>query len=42
MGDQLTVEEKVDRAMNDVNIKVEGKVDGRWVPIEDAPFKEME
>lgn len=40
MGDQLSIEEKVDRAMNDANIKVEGKLEGRWVPIEEAPFEE--
>lgn len=42
MGDQLTVEEKVDKAMNDVNLNVEGRVSGRWVPIEEAPFEEKE
>lgn len=42
MGDQLTIEEKVDRAMNDVNLNIEGKVDGRWVPIEQAPFEEKQ
>lgn len=40
MGDQLTIEEKVDKAMNDANLRIEGKVDGRWVPIEEAPFEE--
>ncbi len=40
MGDQLTVEEKVDKAMNDANLRIEGKSDGRWVPIEEAPFEE--
>lgn len=42
MGDKITVEEKVDRAMQDHNLKVEGKVNERWVPIEDAPFEEKE
>ena len=42
MGDQLTIEEKVDRAMNDVNLNIEGKVNGRWVPIEQAPFEEKQ
>ncbi len=42
MGDQLTLEEKVDKAVNYANLKVEGKNDGRWVPIEDAPFEEKE
>ena len=40
MGDQLTIDEKVDDAMNDANLKLEGRVNGRWVPIEDAPFEE--
>ena len=42
MGDQLSIEEKVDNAMNDANLKLEGRVDGRWVPIEDAPFEEKQ
>jgi protein subunit release factor B len=42
MGDQLTVEEKVDKAMNDANLRIEGKADGRWVPIEEAPFEEKQ
>jgi hypothetical protein len=40
MGDQLTVEEKVDKAMNDANLRIEGKASGRWVPIEEATFEE--
>ena len=36
----IDIEEKVDNAMNDANLKLEGRVDGRWVPIEDAPFEE--
>lgn len=42
MGDQLSIEEKVDKAMNDANLNIEGKLQGRWVPIEDAPFEEKE
>lgn len=42
MGDKITIEEKVDNAMRDTNLKLEGKVDGRWVPIEEAPFEEKE
>jgi len=38
MGDQLTIAEKVDRAMDDANLKLEGRVDGRWVPIKEAQF----
>lgn len=40
LGDKLTIDEKVDRAMDDANLRLEGRVDGRWVPIEDAPFEE--
>lgn len=40
MGDQISIEESVARSMADKNIRTEGKVDGRWVPIEDAPFVE--
>lgn len=40
LGDRMTVDEKVDNSMRDANLKVEGRVDGRWVPIEDAPFEE--
>jgi protein subunit release factor B len=36
MGEKITVEEAVDRMMADVNMKVEGKKDGRWVPIEES------
>lgn len=30
MGDKMTLEEKVDRAMADKNLKIEGRVDGKW------------
>lgn len=36
LGDKLTVEEKVDIAMSDVNLRIEGKNNGRWVPIEES------
>ena len=35
LGDKLTIEEKVDRAMIDKNLKIEGKVDGKWAEIND-------
>ncbi len=41
-GELLDIDEKVDKEMNDANLKVERKNDGRWVPIEDAPFEEKE
>ena len=34
-GQILSVEEAVDKLMEDVNIKVEGRVDGKWTPIEE-------
>lgn len=42
MGEKISVEEAVDRMMADANLKVEGKKDQRWVPIEEAPFEEKE
>lgn len=30
MGDKMSLEEKVDRAMHEKNLKIEGKVDGKW------------
>ena len=39
MGKLQDMEETVDRAMKPANIRVEGKVDGRWVPIEQAPWQ---
>jgi len=32
----MTLEEKVDRAMMDRNLKIEGKVDGKWTEIKDG------
>lgn len=42
MGEKISVEEAVDRMMADANLRVEGKKDQRWVPIEEAPFQEKE
>lgn len=39
-GQLINVNETVDKMMRDVNLRVEGKVDGRWVPIEQAPWTE--
>lgn len=41
MGDKITIEEKVERAMSEQNLRIEGKKDSKWVPIEEAPFEEM-
>ena len=30
LGDKLTIEEKVNRAMEDRNLKIETRVDGKW------------
>jgi protein subunit release factor B len=42
MGTLIDINEQVDKQMRDVNLRVEGRVDGKWVPIEDAPFEEDE
>lgn len=39
-GQLIDLNQTVDRMMKDANIRVEGKVDGRWVPIEQAPWEE--
>lgn len=39
-GEKISIDEAVRRAMSERNIKTEGRVDGRWVPIEEAPFEE--
>jgi len=36
MGDKMSIEEKVDIAMKPVNIKIEGRIDGKWTEINDA------
>jgi protein subunit release factor B len=36
MGDKITIEEKVDQAMAEKNLKIEGKKDNKWVPISDT------
>jgi peptide chain release factor len=35
LGDKLSIEEKVDNHMQEHNLKVEGRVDGRWTLIEE-------
>lgn len=39
MGKLADIEETVEREMRR-NVKTEGRVDGRWVPIEEAPWEE--
>ncbi len=40
MGNLVSIEDNVNMAMRDHNLKVEGRVDGVWVPIEEAPWEE--
>ena len=40
MGNLVSIEDNVNMAMRDHNLKVEGRVDGKWVPIEEAPWKD--
>jgi hypothetical protein len=42
MGNLISIEDNVQRAMKETNMKVEGRVDGKWVPIEEAPFIELD
>lgn len=42
MGEKISVEEAVDQMMADVNLRVEGKKDQRWVPIAEAQVEEKE
>jgi len=39
-GKLIDLEDNVNRAMNEKNLKVEGRVDGLWVPVEEAIFIE--
>lgn len=38
LGTMIDINEKVENQMRDTNLKVEGKVDGRWVPVEEAEW----
>lgn len=38
VGTLVSIEDNVNQAMRDTNLKVEGRVDGKWVPIEEAPW----
>lgn len=42
LGTVIDINETVDKQLRDVNLKVEGRVDGKWVPIEEAVFEEEE
>lgn len=35
LGDKISIEEKVENSMNENNLKIEGKVDGKWTEIID-------
>lgn len=39
-GDKIDLDQQVENMMRERNLKVEGRVDGKWVPIEQAPFEE--
>lgn len=34
LGDKMTLEEKVESAMKESNLKIEGKVDGKWTKLD--------
>lgn len=38
MGDKMTIDERVAKAMDDRNIKIEVKEDGKWVPAKNLDF----
>lgn len=40
LGTLIDVDDYVNRTMRDTNLKVEGKVDGKWVPIEQAVWED--
>lgn len=40
LGTLIDINEKVDKQLRDVNLRVEGRVDRKWVPIEEAVFEE--
>ena len=40
LGDKITVEEKVDNMMSENNLRIEGKVDGKWKEIENEDHLE--
>lgn len=39
-GEKIDLDQQVENMMRERNLKVEGRVDGKWVPIEEAPFEE--
>lgn len=40
MGNLISIEDNVNRAMKDQNLKVEGRVNGKWVPVEEAVMED--
>ena len=41
LGSIIDLNEHVDDMLHDRNLRVEGRVDGKWVPIEEAVFDEI-
>jgi protein subunit release factor B len=41
LGTLIDLGETVDNLMREEYLKIEGRVDGKWVPIEEAPFEEI-
>jgi len=40
LGRLNDIDERIDRTMREHNLRIEGRVDGKWVPVEEAPFEE--
>ena len=40
LGININVNERVDELMKENFLRIEGRVDGKWVPVEEAPFEE--
>lgn len=41
LGSIIDLNEQVDDLMHDRNLRIEGRVDGKWVPVEEAVFDEV-
>jgi protein subunit release factor B len=39
LGNLISIEDNVNNAIKEQNLKIEGRVDGVWVPIEEAPWE---
>lgn len=42
LGNLISIEDNIKSAMRESNLKIEGRVDGKWVPIEDAVLEDVE